>query len=458
VQQLHLVGFTTELDGLIFSARKGSKSGGYVARLDDRLLSVVRDAIRFHTGEDLLDAADGDAAGESRRRSRRLAHQDSHLSPKEIQARLRAGRTVADVAVEAGVDEEWIMRFATPVLAEQSQVVERALLVPCRTSRKGASGQTLAVSVGWNLADRGLRVTAGEMAGGWSAYHVREGSWVVAFRYVSRGREQVARWEFDLPTGDLVSINRLASELGYVEPGRRRRQPSISEVIADDAAQPRPSPPVKAPVPPPPPDPEPPPPRPAKKAAKKKVVKKRPATKRAAPQKAAPRKAAPKKAAPKRAAAKKVAKKVAKRVAPRATKKATSRVIKKAAPVVKRARTRPTKKAAPRARRPAKVAPRPLRVRKLPAVIEPSVYAGALGVVPTVGNGSTHDVAAEPVEILAPGIPSPARQRPLVAVRRIDTRTRRFPPPPAQRIVRPQPAEPDDDRPAVVIQARRADS
>ena len=34
MQQLHLVGFTTDHEGLIFSARKGAKTGSFVLKLD----------------------------------------------------------------------------------------------------------------------------------------------------------------------------------------------------------------------------------------------------------------------------------------------------------------------------------------------------------------------------------------------------------------------------------------
>src|SRR2546423_9900615 len=44
VQKLHLVGFTTDLDGLIFSARKGSKAGGYLIPLDKQLLATIAEA------------------------------------------------------------------------------------------------------------------------------------------------------------------------------------------------------------------------------------------------------------------------------------------------------------------------------------------------------------------------------------------------------------------------------
>src|SRR5688500_10347676 len=44
VQKLHLVGITTDHRGLIFSARRGAKSGGFVVSLDGELLALVEAA------------------------------------------------------------------------------------------------------------------------------------------------------------------------------------------------------------------------------------------------------------------------------------------------------------------------------------------------------------------------------------------------------------------------------
>ena len=235
MQHLHLVGFTADHDGLIFSTRRGSKSGGYVATLDDDLLALVREAVRLSSGVDVdFDQEREDARETRAREKRRAGHIHSSLNPKEIQARLRAGRSVSEVADEAGVDHDWVLRFATPVLAEQSQVLAHALQALCHTNRKGASGETLAESVAINMIDRGTPMTDDELAAGWSAYHVRDGSWVIRFRYVSRRRDQVAQWAFDLSDRELVPLNRLGSELGYVEPGRRKRKPSLLDVVAAD--------------------------------------------------------------------------------------------------------------------------------------------------------------------------------------------------------------------------------
>jgi hypothetical protein len=218
VQQLHLVGFTTDLDSLIFSARKGAKSGGFVLPLDERLLETIADAVRRRVaeGDDLEVPVELLEPAPPPRRQ-------SQLSPREIQDRLRAGRSLEAIAAEAGVGEEWVARFAAPVEAERSQIVGRARALVYTKPRRGDSAETLGTSVRWNLADRGVRLTNDEFDDRWSAYQIADHAWMVTFSFVSRKRDQEAEWEVDLATGDLVSRNRLASDLGYVEPGGRRR-------------------------------------------------------------------------------------------------------------------------------------------------------------------------------------------------------------------------------------------
>jgi len=210
VQKLHLVGFTTEHDGLVFSARKGSRAGGYIVPLDKELLSTIAEAERLRNGEK------GDEEG-----TRPRARPNSRLTPREIQAFLRAGRSIPEVAAEAGVDAEWVERFAVPVVAEQAQMVERARAMTYSKARLGQSTQPLGTSVRWNLADKGVAIGEEEFEQGWSAFQLQDEVWMIRFRYTSRARLQVAEWELDLGINQLASRNRLASELGYVEKGRR---------------------------------------------------------------------------------------------------------------------------------------------------------------------------------------------------------------------------------------------
>jgi hypothetical protein len=410
VQKLHLVGFTTEHDGLVFSARKGSKAGGYIITLDKELLSTIAEAERLRNG----DKGDkGEGAGGPQRRP------DSRLTPREIQAYLRAGRSIPEVAAEAGVDPEWVERFAVPIVAEQAQMVERARAMTYSKARLGQSTQPVGTSVRWNLADKGVAIGEDTFEQGWSAFQLQDEVWMIRFRYTSRNRLQVAEWELDLDANELTSRNRLASELGYVEKGRR------PPALPAPAPRPVAAPPVRvveelveepeAPEPPPPPAPRRrrrrttrPTRRPAagrKKSAartstsKKKSPAKKSTTKKKSPAKrstgakrSTARKTAARKSTAKRVAKKPTAKRVAKKPArktptrPRATRRTTaSRTSPRKATAPRRppARKRPLpKKTAARASAPARrpvetepeldFEPDALDIPEMPEVAEPA--------------------------------------------------------------------------------------
>ena len=50
MQKLHLVGFTADFDGLIFSTRKGAKSGSFVVPIDGKLLKQLAEAEQRRNG------------------------------------------------------------------------------------------------------------------------------------------------------------------------------------------------------------------------------------------------------------------------------------------------------------------------------------------------------------------------------------------------------------------------
>jgi hypothetical protein len=234
LRKLHLVGLTTDRDGLIFTARKGSKSGGYIVPLDDAVLAAVAEIQADRNG-----AGAGDAeATEVEAVPRRPRHQ-SALTPREMQARLRAGRSIEEVAAEAGVDNDWVARFAVPILAEQAQVVELARTLVYAKPRLGPSAHPLGPSVTMNLTDRGVFLPDDVADAGWSAFQLHDSVWMVRFRYRSRGRAQEAQWEVDVPAGRLTARNRHASDLGYVEADRRRKGVAAGEDSDEDPPPPR---------------------------------------------------------------------------------------------------------------------------------------------------------------------------------------------------------------------------
>jgi len=238
VQQLHSVGVTPDLKGLVLSARKGSKSGAYTVLVDDALLAQVEQVVeqRHERNGNAADLRYGNPERAPRPSADPVApvgRRESSLTPREIQARIRAGYLVSEVAAEAGVDVDWVERFAVPIIAEQSQVLERALALTYIAPRRGPSALQLGESVAFVCSDKGLDVSDALFDRSWSAYQLRDNTWVVRFSYTSRKRPQHADWEVDLRGGSLEALNRQAAEFGYVAKGQRRRREVAEWVVGE---------------------------------------------------------------------------------------------------------------------------------------------------------------------------------------------------------------------------------
>jgi hypothetical protein len=223
VQQLHLIGYTQDLSGLIFSTGNGSESDGFILTVDEALLRSI---------DELRTDGQGPAAGAPNGRHRaatnghdpcagerlqpagsRAPQPASRLTPRDVQARLRMGQTVTQIAADAGVEEAWVERFAGPVMAERALVVARALEMACGRPRSAGPATPLGRLVATALAERGLRVPEDEFAASWSTWHLAGSRWVVRFCYLYRQRERAAEWEVDLRAGSLRARNRVASDL-----------------------------------------------------------------------------------------------------------------------------------------------------------------------------------------------------------------------------------------------------
>ncbi len=393
MQRLHVVGFTKDHEGLILSVRRGTRTGGFTVEVDANFEEVLAELIKERGGE----------------AEPRIPRAESQLSVREMQQRLRSGQSIHQVAKAAGVTDEWVARFAVPIQAEQTQVIRQAFDLTFSKQRLGVSSQPLGVSVWWNLQDKSATLDEEQWENGWSAFLVRDSQWVVKFEYEMRKRRQSAEWEVDLRAGALTSRNRLATDLGYVESGRRRRSGPPPPVAGGLVTRPVPA--VEPPAPAPAPEPA---PTPAASVAKRRAplrstAKKAPARKKAAPaKKTAVKKAPAKKTAVKKAPAKKsAAKKVgSKKAAPKraSAKKAAPRraATKRTASRTAGAKKRPPRKAAPH---PASPAPRPLV-----AIPSPNHNAVRSPVVSAVR--AREAVPSEPQpKLTPPPAPSSSRRR-----------------------------------------------
>ncbi len=119
---------------------------------------------------------------------------DSALRPRDIQARIRAGESVEDVARAAGVPVERIGAFAAPVVAEREHVAGLAQANPVRRRGEHASNRPLRTAAAEQLLGRGIDpddVT-------WDAWLLGARRWRVRARLGHEGSTLEALFVYDV--------------------------------------------------------------------------------------------------------------------------------------------------------------------------------------------------------------------------------------------------------------------
>ena len=120
----------------------------------------------------------------------RLPDPAGALSPRDIQARIRAGESADEVARIAGVPVDRVLRYAGPVLQERAMLAQHAR----RTKLKGQDkNATLAQVVDARLAQHG--VDAEKIS--WDAYRREDGTWRIVATWPSGKATATAMWELD---------------------------------------------------------------------------------------------------------------------------------------------------------------------------------------------------------------------------------------------------------------------
>lgn len=119
---------------------------------------------------------------------------ESALRPREIQSRVRAGETLEEVAIAAGVPIEKVEPYAAPVFAERAHIAEMAQASPVRRKGETTSTRTLRVAVLERLATRGIELT--EVT--WDAWRIEGRRWHIQADYQSGSAARTATFVFDL--------------------------------------------------------------------------------------------------------------------------------------------------------------------------------------------------------------------------------------------------------------------
>lgn len=136
---------------------------------------------------------------------------ESELSPKEIQARLRAGESEEQIAKLARVPVARVIRYAGPVISERDRIIEQARAAVLQRAR----GPEATTPLG-EVVEKRLSTTVGLRFDtvAWTARRRDDGAWVVALSYVARGGSRTASWLWQPAEHALSSVNGLATRLG----------------------------------------------------------------------------------------------------------------------------------------------------------------------------------------------------------------------------------------------------
>jgi hypothetical protein len=230
MRELKVVGL--DVDGKRIICECDSSGEKFILRPDDRLRAAVR----------------GDNIGPSQPPSD--TEVPSVLRPKEIQAKIRAGASVEQVASAAGVGIERVQRFANPVLLERSRAAELATAAH-PVLADGPSVLTLLETVTSALVARGLDPDAT----GWDAWRNEDGRWTVQMGWKAGMSDNVAHFRFTPGAhgGTVTAFDDTACEL--INPDFARPLRPLAPIAQLDFEEPEPELPIEAPEPPPAPKP-----------------------------------------------------------------------------------------------------------------------------------------------------------------------------------------------------------
>ena len=194
---------------------KAADSTEYTLPIDERLRAAVR--------------------GDRPRLGQIEIEVESHLRPRDIQARIRAGATAEEVAQLAGIPVDRVRRFEGPVLAERAFMAERARKTPVRRPGENA-GPQLGEAVQERLLLRGAEKDTVQ----WDSWRRDDGTWEVLLVYRVAGEPHSASWTYDPPRRLVQAVDEEARSLiGESDDlGRAGAQLSVRAAYRPAAARP----------------------------------------------------------------------------------------------------------------------------------------------------------------------------------------------------------------------------
>jgi hypothetical protein len=200
VRQLEVVSLSDDGTHVLLASDGNADKATHQIRIDDRLVAAVR-------GD--LDPTDRRA---------------SELTPKEIQARLRAGDSPDQVAKAARIPLTRVLRYAGPVESERDRIVGQARRTPLTKPRGPVATRAMGDAVDGRLTTMtGFRPDTVR----WTARRREDGTWVIELAYSARGHRR-ASWLWQPTSAELTALDLAAARLAADEPAPRARRKTAS--------------------------------------------------------------------------------------------------------------------------------------------------------------------------------------------------------------------------------------
>ncbi|SMD22395.1 septation protein SepH [Lentzea albidocapillata] len=145
---------------------------------------------------------------------------EAQMRPREIQARIRSGESIDQVAAASGMPTHRIERFAYPVLLERSRTADMAQRAhPVRED--GPDVQTLGEVVAHSFGLRGHDLSDTS----WDSWKGDDGRWIVQLHWKTGRSDNRAHWAFHpgAQGGTVTALDDVAVDLMDPNPNRTLR-------------------------------------------------------------------------------------------------------------------------------------------------------------------------------------------------------------------------------------------
>ena len=181
---------------------------------DLRLIGSEDGYVLFESLDGTKHRALADDALKSAMRKASAQDTSSYVSPREIQERIRNGDSVAQICEDTSSPEDYVSKFAKPVIDELAHMIESAkavrLIVP--GDRFNDEGQ---IEFGELISTRLAQANAGDVV--WSVRRSGATTWDVTVGYTIGANSGLALWVFDPRKVLLTPENEAAAGLSTVE-------------------------------------------------------------------------------------------------------------------------------------------------------------------------------------------------------------------------------------------------